>query len=232
MSIEGKRPGGNKPEGVVDLLPREFSDKRVDDRLRRLTRSLDQLVVEADGQLFVNTAVVQQLLRDDEIFPAELRDQVQKGMDKHLGERYLTSTRTRARGLTWEDLARREPSVAPMSVREVRDLGISRSTSTAEARRIFTERFPDFPGELLDADGPALKEIAVRGIQHNRTVWDCVVSKIGYWAALGVFVLFGSLLIIGTATGPWGIPLAIFLAATLGAATAVMVANCVLHPNG
>lgn len=226
MDAEGK---GGKPADVLDLLPHEFQNKDVKRRLRRLTSALDELVFEDNGDMFVDADGVERLLRDDDVFPRDVRERVRKGVDKHLGQRVRTRGKNRA--VKWQDVTRREPAIAPMSVEELRDLGINASISGEEAKRIFAEHFPDFPREILDADGARLREIAVRGIEHNRTVWDCVVSKIGYWVALGVFAAFGALLIIGTATGPFGVPLAIFLAATLGGGTAVIVANCVLNPN-
>lgn len=225
--MNGKEARGQAGD-LLELFPREFQDKEVHRRLRKLMRELDDLVFEEKGELFVDAEVAARLLRDPEVFPDPVRGAAQKGVEKHLRQR----TRGTGRRLTWRELATRsEVPIAPMSVEELRGLGLSRATSGKDARRIIAGHVPDFPSKLLDADAAAIQEIAVQGIGHNRTVWDCVVSKIGYWAALAVFAAFGALLIIGTATGPWGVPLAIFLAATLGGGTAVIVANCVLNPN-
>ncbi len=226
MNSEGDR---SQPGDVLDLLPREFQNTDAERRLRKLTRGLDGLVFEDNGEMFVDTDAIQRLLGDQDVFPGDVRDKVKKGVDKQLGQR--SRARGKGRSLTWQEVGQREAVIAPMSADQLLSLGINASTPSEDAKRIFVDHFPDFPREILEADGPRLRDIAVQGIDHNRTVWDCVVAKIGYWAALCVFAAFGALLIVGTATGPWGIPLAIWLAGTLGGGTAVLVADCVLNPN-
>ena len=98
-------------------------------------------------------------------------------------------------------------------------------------RRILRERFPDLPSFWLEADTATIRDTALRALSHNQTVWDCAVRHLGLWAALAVFAAVGSLLRVGTATGPWGVPLAVFLISTLGGATALIILNCLANPN-
>ena len=128
-------------------------------------------------------------------------------------------------------MAERDNPLEPTPTSELRRLGIDSSTSVDDAREILREHFPDLPHAIVDADGRQLREIALNGLEHNRTVWDCVVSKLGLWAAIAIFAAVGAFLIVGTATGPWGIPLTIWLIAVLGGGTGTIVGNCVLNPN-
>lgn len=197
MSGEG---GQEKPADVLDLLPRELRDKTVEQQLRRLLRELDELVFEDDGEVFVDADPLERLPRDDSVFPRDVRQKVERGIDKHLGRR--VRRRGGGRRLKWRDLANRSGVSAGMSAEELRDLEMSPSLSPDAAKRIFTERFADFPSEILNTDGPRLREIAVSGIEHNRTVWDRVVSEIGYWPRLLRSPPSRRLQIVGTATGP------------------------------
>jgi hypothetical protein len=58
-----------------------------------------------------------------------------------------------------------------------------------------------------------------------------MIRHIGFWATLAAFAVAGAFLIVGTATGPWGVPIAIFLIAVLGDGTAVIALNCFANPN-
>lgn len=60
--------------------------------------------------------------------------------------------------------------------------------------------------------------------------WNCLVRHLGIWGALAVFSALGAALIILTGTGPIGIPLIIWLIATFGGGTAVIILNCALSP--
>jgi hypothetical protein len=66
----------------------------------------------------------------------------------------------------------------------------------------------------------------------NRTVWECLVSKIGIWGAILVFAALGAAFIVATATGPFGVALTVWLISTFGGGTAVLILNCIRNPNG
>jgi hypothetical protein len=222
---------GGSLEDVVDLFPEELGDdKQVRQRLRKLTRNLDDLTAEESGETIVDRAALRRLIRDDEIFPQEVQDRVQRELEGHLGKK-LKDKGSSARKLKWRELAERDTPIDPTPVAKLRRLGIASSTSVAEARRILVENFDDVSKEILDADGPQLRKFALDGLKHNRTVWDCVVSKLGFWAALGIFAAVGAFLIVGTATGPWGLALTVWLIAVLGFGSGTIVGNCVLNPD-
>lgn len=223
------RGGQEGLEAVVDLFPRELQDQDVRRRLKKFAQELDQIaVVESGGEVVVDKNVLERVLGSG-IFPQDLQDRVRREATAHVG-RKLKST-PRGQKLKWRELAEHDRSLRPTSVEELRRLGIDSGTSVERAKEILQENYPELPAEVLDADGPELHQLAVNALHHNRTVWDCCVAHLGWWAALWVFAAVGALLIVGTATGPWGIPLAIWLIAVLGGGTAVIVMNCVLNPN-
>ena len=83
----------------------------------------------------------------------------------------------------------------------------------------------------LEADAREVRDTTVRALSTNQSVWDCVVRHLGFWAAIWVFAAAGAALIVGTATGPWGTALAIWLIGVLGGSTAVLVFNCLRNPS-
>ena len=216
-------------EDIVDLIPDELGEGTVRQRLRKLARELDRLGVDESGDTIVDRAVLRRLARDKEIFPTEVHDRVQRQLEHHLGKK--AKDKGTGRTISWRELAARDTPLDPTPVEQLRRLGLDSSTSVADTRKILQENFGDIPREILDADGPKLRQIALDGLAHNRTVWDCVVSKLGFWAALGIFAAVGAFLIVGTATGPWGLPLTIWLIAVLGFGSGTIVGNCVLNPD-
>ena len=220
--------GGHGLEEAVDLFPAELRDAEVRNRLKQFARELDQLAAAEDGEVVVDSNVVDRLLSAGH-FPQELHDRVRGEAHQHLGRRLKTDPR--GRKLRWHDLREHGAPIEPVSVAELQQLGLGSDTSAERAKEILREHFPEIPSEILDADGRELHRLAVRALEHNRTVWDCCVAHLGWWATLFVFAVAGAFLIVGTATGPWGIPLLIWLIGVLGGGTAVIVFNCVLNPN-
>jgi hypothetical protein len=221
--------GGQGLEEIVDLFPGEIGHDDRRQRLKQFARELDELVAtEGGGDVVVDQDVLERLIAGED-FPADLHELLRREARGHLGPHL--KERPHGRKLKWHELAEHGAPIEPMSVDEIRRLGIDSSTSVERAKELLRQHYPDLPGELLEADGPQLRELALRALAHNRTVWDCCVAHLGWWGALWVFALVGALLIVGTATGPWGIPLAIFLISVLGAGTGVIVMNCVLNPN-
>ena len=231
MAAERSDQAKSKPlEDVVAILPDEAEDRGVRNRLRKLSRELDQLIaVDADGEIVVDRTALSRVLQDADLFPPEVRDRIRTETEKHLGKK--VGDKGRARQLLWRDLPKHQDAVQPIPTAELTDLGIDHTTTLGEAREILRERFPGIPEFWLDADADAIKSTTLRALAHNRSVCDCVVAKVGYWATLAIFAAAGAFLIVGTATGPWGIPLAIWLIGVLGGGTATIVLNCVMNPN-
>lgn len=227
--MPGAREHASGLEAVVDLFPAELGDEDVRQRLKQFTRDLDQMTrTGSDGNVVVDEDIFEQILTGG-TFPDDLQERVRSEARTHLhGHLHRGSGGGK---LTWHQLAAHEKSLQPSSIDELKQLGINHDTTVKRAKQILHEHYPQLPLAVLDADGPELHQLATRALQHNRTVWDCCVAHLGWWGALWVFAAVGALLIVGTATGPWGIPLLIWLIAVLGGGTAVIVMNCVLNPN-
>lgn len=216
-------------EDLLEVIPNQFSDPAVHQRLRKLTQSLDELTIfdEKSQQLGVDRRIAQQILREH--FPAELRDRIQRELEGHLHEKL--KDRGNNRGLHWREAANHGIPFEPVPAAELRSLGIDASSSSDDVRKILREHYPGVLESILDADADQLRDMMTRALAHNRTVWDCCVAHLGVWATIAIFAVAGGFLIVGTATGPWGIPLAIWLIGLLGGATAMVVLNCVMNPE-
>ena len=217
-------------EDVVDLFPKELDDDDARERLRAFARDLDGLVAEGDGLLVVDRDALDKAVNESGIFPRGVRERVWADIQENLGKA-LSEVKDEKR-LLWREFAERDTvEINPIPVEGMRDIGISASASVDEVREIIRKRAPDFPDYVLDSEPEELREIAIKGLEHNRTVWECVRSKLGLFAALAIFAAVGAFLIVGTAFGPWGIPLAIWLISVLGFGTGTVVGNCVKNPN-
>lgn len=75
------------------------------------------------------------------------------------------------------------------------------------------------------AGGSAITDQASAG-----DFWNCLVRHLGWWGALAVFSALGAALIILTGTGPIGLALTIWLIASFGGGTAVIILNCATRP--
>jgi hypothetical protein len=231
MAPEAREEARGRPlEDVVELLPDELDDPRVRNRLRKLARDLDELVAEdANGEVLVDRNVLRRIVKDMDGLPEEFKDRIVRESEAHLGKR--VKERGKGRPLGWRGLAQHQDAIRPEGIENLQRIGIQKSTPIAEARKILSEHYPEFPAFWLDADAETMRETVQRAVTHNRTWWDCVVSKVGYWAALGIIAVVGAAIIITTATAGWGSPLAIWLISVLGLGTAVIALNCALNPN-
>lgn len=216
-------------QNLLDLIPDEFGDSAIRQRLRKLTQDLDELIVidEKSQQVTADQRIAQQILREN--FPADLQDRIQGELKSHLQEKL--KDRGNDRVLHWREAAGHGMPFDPVAIEELRSLGIGASSSSNDVRRILREHYPGILESVLDADSVQLREVMIRALSHNRTVWDCCVAHLGVWATIAIFAVAGGFLIVGTATGPWGIPLAIWLIGLLGGATAMIVLNCVMNPE-
>jgi hypothetical protein len=223
-------PGPAPLDEVLDLIPQEFQDPGVRQRLINFTRELDQLLaIDDTGELMVDRDVAMRIVQNKDFIPSELQDGIRQELEAHLGDRIKSAGKSRH--ITWRELEGRDTPIKPIPAAELRAKGMGALSSAKKARQVLDEHYSGFPGFWLDADADKIRETALRGFKHNRTVWDCCVAHLGFWAALGVFAAAGAFLIVGTATGPWGIPLAIWLIGVLGFGTGTIVGNCVLNPN-
>jgi hypothetical protein len=215
---------------VVDLLPEELGEPKVRQRLQKFTKELDKLLfLDESGTLSIDPDALTKAAHNTDFFPPEVQALIARETEKHLGGR--AKARGKGRRVSWRDAARQAIVIQPGSAEALRELGIDGSTPVDKARRIVRKQYPEIPNFCLDADAVTIRETVIRALAHNQTVWDCVVRHLGYWGALAVFAALGGILIVGTATGPWGLPLAIWLIGVLGGGTAAIVLNCVLNPS-
>jgi hypothetical protein len=215
---------------VVNLFPKELEEPQIRQRLRKLADQLEELLfLDESGEVGVDRDVLTRTARNEDLVPANLRDVFISETGKHLGPRM--KERGQGRHLGWREAAQYRAPIQPEATAALRKLGIDESSSVEDARRVLRERYPAIPSFWLEADAVTIRETTLRALAHNQTVWDCVVRRLGWWAALAVFAAAGAFLIVGTATGPWGVPLAIWLIGVLGGSTAVIVMNCVMNPS-
>lgn len=215
---------------VVDLFPEELGEPQVRQRLRKLADELDELLsLDESGELMVDQDALLRIARNWDGVPAEQQDLIVRETQKHLGQKLKKPGR--GRHLGWRDAAQHGVPIRPEPAATLHALGIGKSSSVGDVRRILRERYPDIPSFWLEADAATIRETTLRALAHNLTLWDCMVGHLGYWGALATFAAVGSVIIVCTATGPWGGPLALFLIATLGSGTAFIVFNCLANPN-
>ncbi|HRC86123.1 MAG TPA: hypothetical protein PK413_10980 [Thermoanaerobaculia bacterium] len=213
---------------VVDLFPAELGNSEVSEQLRKLANSLDALLfLDASGELMADGDAMRTFLQS--WIPPDQQEVVLSRTEAQL--RSKLSNLGQGQRVGWREAAKYGLPMQPESAATLGDWGLGSSTSVDAARRILSERVPAIPSFWLEADAATVAGTMVRALAHNRTVWDCVVAHLGYWAALGIFAVAGAFLIVGTATGPWGIPLAIWLIGVIGGGSAAIVLNCVANPN-
>jgi hypothetical protein len=215
---------------LVDLFSEQVAEPQSLQRMRHLARNLDELFfLEESGELAIDRDALMKIGRDNGIVPPEHQDRVIRETEKHLGPK--VKPKGAADYVAWCEAARLGLPIQPVPAATLRAAGISKSVSVDDARLILRQQYPDIPSFWLDADAALIRDTTVKALAHNQTVWDCAVRNLGFWGAMAVFAAVGSLLIVGTATGPWGVPLAIFLIGVLGGTTATIVLNCLANPN-
>lgn len=214
---------------ILDMIPIEFKDPDVRRALHKLTKDLDELtsINDSSQTVAVDRAVALRIIRDN--FPADMQERVQREMEGHLGQ--TLKDLGRDRHLPWLEMTAHDNPFHPVSPAELQELGIDAKSSSTDVRRVLREHYPGIPEFFLDADPARIHDTTIQALLHNRTVWDCCVAHLGWWGAVAVFAAAGAFLIVGTATGPWGIPLAVWLIGMFGGGTAVILLNCVWNPQ-
>lgn len=193
---------------------------------------LNRMLLESDRLLFLDRTLelaadrdtLIAIARDEELIPAALRDIEILETAKHLGRRVKRFEG--ARRLTWVEAAKYGLPVQPATADEFKELGIVEGVSAAGAGELFLKRFPDLPRTLFATEPAELHSIALKNLTVNRTVWDCLVANLGFWAALtwiGSSVIFVSLLTLG-----WQVALAVAIAYS-GFATGYVILQCLVN---
>lgn len=215
---------------LVELLPKELGNPAARQRLRRLADDLDEsLAVDPAKGLSVDSKVLTRMVRNNDIIPPKFQDQILNELQTHIGDR-LVSGQGKSR-VRWSRQSEHGSPTKPVSARRLREQGVDPSLPVNRVREALRQQYPEIPAFWLDADASQIQEAVESALAHNQTVWDCCVRRLGWWGALWVFAAVGAALIVGTATGPWGTALAVWLIGVLGGGTATIVFNCLLNPS-
>jgi hypothetical protein len=115
-------------------------------------------------------------------------------------------------------------------VDELRELGITERTTSTQAAAIAKKQYKDIPAFWMNDNSEELAKSLVQKFSANRTVWDCLVSNLGWWAAitlLGGLIIF--LILLGSGV-PWWIAL-IIAGIYQTAATVYFILQCATNPS-
>jgi hypothetical protein len=220
-----KRPPSGEPSVSLEILPATVLPDEHRPLLKRMLLESDQLLfLDRSCELAADRDTVIRMASDDGLIPASLRDIEVLETAKHLGRRVKGFDG--GRRLTWREGAKYGLPVQPATDDELRSLGVTPTTTTEELADLLRKKFPDLPSSLTEADPSELQALALKNLAVNRTVWDCLVANLGFWAALtwiGSSVIFISLLTLG-----WQVALAVAIAYS-GFATAYVIIQCLLN---
>jgi hypothetical protein len=214
-------------EEMLGLLPTDSVPANAKRLLKELSQELDQLLfLDEIDELAADRKTLVRIANNKDFIPEVLRDVFLVETSKHLGRRLKEIGNGRRRA--WHEARKYGLPIQPFSMSELRAWGIDRRTTTDELTIIVKKhmRVPTF----IENDNPReLYDSIVKKFQVNRTLWDCVVANLGFWAALtlgGGLIIFGILCLSGV---PW--PIALLIAGIYQtAATAYVLGQCALNP--
>lgn len=216
---------------LVEVLPERVVSDALRGRLESLGKQLDQLLfIDRFDELAVDRASLIRLANNKDLVPVELRDVLLVETSKHVGRRVREfKEKDGDRRISWQDGPKYGIEGRPMSADEVRSLGITEDTPDSEVAGIVRTLVPEIPPFWMNDDSTALGESVIRQFASNRTVWDCVVANLGWWAAItlgGGLVIFVILVVSGV---PW--PWALLAAGIYQTgATLYFLLQCVANP--
>jgi hypothetical protein len=205
-----QRGSRSEPSVHLEALPSSILPDEHRRLLERMVEQSDQLLfLDKTCELAADRDALIRMVSDESLIPADLGYIEVLETAKHLGRRLKGFDG--GRRLTWAEGEKYGLPVSPPSADELRAAGISEGTC---------------PEELTEAEPRELQELARKNLAVNRTVWDCLVANLGFWAALtwiGSSVIFLSFLTLG-----WQIALAIAIAYS-GFATAYVILQCLVN---
>ena len=215
---------------IFKLCPDNLLDKETFVKLNALSNELDAVFfLDDSGELKADRDAVIRIAKANMLIAPDLHEIALLESAKHLGP-HLKKKGNR-HSLTWREAAKHGAPIAPLSAAEQRALGIKKTDTDDDLRALFAQQFPEINKVWFEPAKQSVKEDVFRNFARNRTVWDCVVSRVGWWGALAVFAAAGSVIILLTASGGFLMPLVLFLISVLGAATATIVLNCIINPG-
>jgi len=215
-------------DSMIRMLPKAILLGDVRSRLEMLFSELDQLLFLDDTlELAVDRETLMRIASNEDLLPASHRDIALLETSKHLGRR--VKGLGKGRRISWRDGSKYGLPIQPPSRAQLDALGITKTASIDDLRIALKKVFPELPKFWIKTNAAQLAETVLRSFLINRTVWDCLVANLGFWAAL---VIIGSLVIffILLASLPWPVALAVAIVCS-GVATAYVVLQCIANQN-
>lgn len=214
---------------VLNALPDSILPASVRPRLKKLFDESDQLLfLDETGELAVDRKTLIRLVNTDDLLPTSLRDIALVETSKHLGRR--VKELGKGRRISWQEGEKHGLPIHPATAEDLRAWGITEKTTLKDITALVKKQYPEIPDFWKNDDSKQLAESIVQNCLVNRTVWDCLVSNFGWWAAItliGGLILFFILLGSGV---PW--PIALLIAGIYqSAATAYFIFQCVASPS-
>jgi len=212
---------------VLNMLSKSVLPEQARRRLKTLSDELDQLLFLDDTyELAVDRTALIRFANNKDLIPTNLRDIALVETAKHLGRR--VKQLGKGRRITWVEAEKYGLPINPLSATDLRKWGITEKTSTKELATIVKARFPRIPPFWMNENSKELADAVLQRFMVNRTVWDCLVANLGWWAAitlLGGLALF--LFLLANAV-PW--PTALLIAGIYqSVATTYFILQCVAN---
>ena len=216
-------------QNITDFVSPEHLAPKARAALSNLEKHLDNLLfVDEGNDIAINRETFLALVRDEEVIPAKLRDVVVLESAKHLGRRLRTAPKS-ARKISWRE-GEKYGAVDRPGAAELREHGFKTSMSLEEMREALKKQYPRVPASLLEEDSVKLYPKLLETFERNRSVWDCVVSNLGWFAAIQIV---GSIIILVLllAAGVAGAVIAIILLAFAATLTVFILLSCAFNTN-
>ena len=210
-----------------DMLSARILPPAARKTVAEIGRALDGLLfLDASGELSVDRKGLIALVNNPALVPVELKDIALLETVKHLGRR----VKEVGNGLrvNWIEGMKHGLPLQTLSASGVSAAGLDKADSADALGKLLRKHVGDLPTEFTDTPPAELRVKLLAAFGKNRTVWDCLVANLGFWAALaiiGSLVVFLCLLPLG-----WQVALAI-AAIYFGFVTAYFVLQCIVNPN-
>lgn len=213
---------------MFGMLPTEYASKDVKTRLQKLSGMLDSLLfLDGSAELSVDRRGFMAIAADPELVPQHLSDIFILETAKHLGRR-LKDVGNGHR-VTWAESSKYN-ELNKSGISELKKLGLNRSMSTKEVVAVLSKWHPELTKDFLNRDSADVNKTILANLDKNRTVWDCVVANLGWWAAINVIgTIIIALVMLGSAV-PWPWVLAAIVAFT-AFFTAFVILSCAANPE-
>jgi hypothetical protein len=220
-------------DSAVSLIPAKLLGAQVQQQLRLFTAELDSLMfLDDQNELAVDRKALLKILRNPKFFSTvdeNLKDFILIETTKNLGRK--VKERHGGKAVKWLEAVQFGLPIDRESIAQLQKLGISQTSTADDIKNILREQLPDLSDSWFDNDNETLANAMLENFRKNRSVWDCVVARLGIFIAIGVFAAVGAGIIVLTATGGIAAPLLVWLIGLLGAGNATVVANCIINPN-